>query len=183
MYSLFVSLELPLPVRERLTPLCGGLPGALRLDPEQFHLTIRYIGKVDGGMFRDVSEALATVKAVPLELVLEGVGFFPPKRRPHSVWVGVRKNDQLTLLRGRVDSVLRGCGLKPEGRKFSPHVTLAHFGGGNVKSDNPHHLAEYLAGYSLFRSEPFTVDQFGLYSGARSNHGPIYRLEGGYALV
>jgi 2'-5' RNA ligase len=183
MYSLFVSLELPQPVKDQLSVLCNGLPGAMWLDVDQFHLTVRHIGRVDGGVFADVRDALATVKAEPVEIELDGVGFFPPKRHPQSLWVGVRKSEELTRLRSRVDSVLKNCELEPEGRKFSPHVTLAHFSGGNVRSDKPNHMAEYLARTSLFKTEPFVVDQFGLYSGARSNHGPIYRLESDYALI
>ena len=183
MYSLFVSLQLPMSIRDQLTLLCNGLPGAHWLDADQLHLTIRYVGQVDGGQFEDVKGALAMVKAGPVELVLEGVGFFPPRRKPTSIWVGVKKNEELMQLHRRVDSVLRDCGLEPEARKFVPHVTLAHFGAGNVKSDRPGPMAEYLARHSLFRTEPFTVDQFGLFSGARSNHGPIYRQEADYDLL
>ena len=41
---LFVALDLPHPVRERLRWLAGGLPGARWLPPENLHFTLRFIG-------------------------------------------------------------------------------------------------------------------------------------------
>ena len=48
MPRLFVALELPAPVKRELARLAAGLPGARWVAPEQFHLTLRFIGEVNG---------------------------------------------------------------------------------------------------------------------------------------
>ena len=180
MYRIFVAAPLPSDVRNELASMCLGLPGVLWVDPEQFHLTIRYVGQVDGGQFEDVRGALSHVEVEPFEVILEGIGFFPLRRRPERIWAGVQKNEPLTMLRTRVDAALRPCGVTLDTRKYLPHVTIGRFGPGPVKNDNPQRLASYLAQFSLFRSAPFTMDRFALFSSVRSSSGPSYLPEAWY---
>ncbi|MBD3403051.1 RNA 2',3'-cyclic phosphodiesterase [candidate division GN15 bacterium] len=180
LFRLFTAIALPPEIRQRLTMLCLGLPGVLWVDPEQFHLTVRYIGPVDGGMFADIRSALALVEFEPFEITLEGVGFFPLRRRPEKIWVGVQKSEALGELRHRIDSALRRCGAPADPRKYTPHVTIGRFGPGPVKTDNPPRLAGYLSEFSLFRTGPIAVERFGLFSSARSHSGPQYLPEAWY---
>ena len=60
---LFVGLALPEPVRWQLGLLCTGLPGVRWVPPENFHITLRFIGEVDGGTLHDVDAALAGIRA------------------------------------------------------------------------------------------------------------------------
>jgi 2'-5' RNA ligase len=182
LYRLLVAIDLPPEIKQRLALISCGLPGALWANADQLHLTVRYIGAVDGGVFTDVCDMLKRVRAEPFQLMLRGIGFFPLRRTPESVWVGVSRSEDLILLRNRVNSAVTKCGLGPERRKYAPHVTLGRFGGGPVRTDNPRRLAEYLREYSLFQTEPFTVDRFHLYSSSRSHQGPLYRSEAVYPL-
>jgi 2'-5' RNA ligase len=177
MYYLFVAVEPPLAVKYQLAMLCKGLPGVAWSNHEQFHLGLRFIGSVDGAQMADAISTLATIKAEPFEITLEGVGFFPPKRVPERIWAGVQKNEALVHLHKKIDTALVRIGLAAEHRKYSPHVTLGRFGQGPVKSDNPKALAGYLAHNSLFRAKPFRCESFALYSSARSNQGPLYCRE------
>ena len=47
MPRLFTALEIPAALGESLSLLRGGLPGARWIDPENYHLTLRFIGDVD----------------------------------------------------------------------------------------------------------------------------------------
>ena len=60
---LFVALALPETVRWQLRLLSGGLPGARWVEPENFHITLRFIGEVDGAEFHDIDAALAGIRA------------------------------------------------------------------------------------------------------------------------
>ena len=177
MYYLFVAVEPPLAVKYQLAMLCKGLPGAAWGNHEQFHLNLRFIGSVDGAQKDDVISSLSAIKAEPFEIALEGVGFFPPKRVPETIWAGVAKNEALQHLHKKIDTALIRIGLEAEHRKYSPHVTLGRFGQGPVKTDNPKALAGYLAHNSLFKTKPFRCDSFALYSSMRSNQGPLYQRE------
>lgn len=177
MPRLFVAIDPPLAIRERLAALCRGLPGARWVEPEQLHLTLRFIGDVDGSVLTSVREALAEVRAEALSLQLEGIGFFPPRGNPRVVWVGIRKNEPLLRLHHRIESVLVRAGLAPEERKYSPHITLAR-----LKNTPASRIGAYLAQHGLFSSEEFQVNEFLLYSSVLNSRGARHYIEEGYPL-
>lgn len=178
MIRLFVAVDLPETVRQQLAGLCFGLPGAHWVAAEQIHLTLRFVGEVDGAMFRDIREGLAGVRSDSFAMQVQGLGFFPPRQSPRVLWVGVAKNDALVLLRNRVEAVLVRCGLEPEGRKFAPHITLARL------RDTPlSRLTNFLSGNALFATEPYTVEEFHLYSSLLTAKGAVHQLEASYPLA
>lgn len=177
MPRLFVAIDLPPAIRERLVSLCCGLPGARWVDPEQMHLTLRFIGEVNSSVFQLVREALTEVRSDPFTLRLEGIGFFPPRGLPRVAWAGIRKNDQLVQLRNRIESVLVRSGLEPEGRKFSPHITLAR-----LNNTPGSRIGAYLAHNGMFLSEEFPVREFFLYSSVLNSRGAKHYIEQRYAL-
>lgn len=180
MPRLFIALDLPEEVTVALDRLCEGLPGVRWADPDQFHLTLRFIGEVGQGMFYEIGEALARVSHPPFELALKGLGQFPPRGAPHTLWVGVEDpQGALPTLRRRVERVLDDVGIEPERRKFAPHVTLGRF-----RSPPPEpRLASYLFSRNLFRTQRFPVSSFGLYSSQLRPEGSLYMLEGSYDFV
>ncbi|GAB4340188.1 MAG: RNA 2',3'-cyclic phosphodiesterase [Desulfobulbaceae bacterium] len=177
MPRLFVAIDLPEEIKERLTPLCCGLPGARWVAPEQLHLTLRFIGDVDSTVFRDVREALAGVRSDGFRLRLEGMGFFPPRGKPRVVWVGVPRSDQLLRLRNRVESALVAAGLEPEGRKYAPHITLAR-----LKNTPAGKVGDFLARNGLFMTGEFPVTAFFLYSSVLNTKGAKHYIEEAYPL-
>ena len=178
MPRLFVALPLPEDVRRRLGLLAGGVPGARWVDPEKLHLTLRFIGEVDGGWAEDIISALAGVSAKPFELTLAGVGHWGTKERANALWAGVEKNPGLTHLQSKIESALVRLGLEPEGRKFAPHVTLARLSGSPDSR-----VAKFIADHNLFRLPPFPVTAFTLFSSFLSRGGAIYTPEVEYALL
>ena len=175
---LFVAIDLPDSVKEQVAGLCCGLPGARWVNPEQLHLTLRFIGEVDGGMFRDIRETLDEVQSDPFTLQLDGVGFFPPRGKPRVVWVGLRQSVDLSQLRNRIESRLVALGLEPETRKSSPHITLAR-----LKNTPASKVGRFLETHNLFLSTSFAIDEFFLYSSRFGRNGAIHRIEAGYPLT
>ena len=174
---LFVALDIPESVRERLAMLSTGLPGARWLLPEQLHLTLRFIGEVEGGLFLDIREALAEVVCSSFTLRLEGVGFFPPRKKPQVVWAGLSSDEKVRVLRNRIETKLVQVGLEPEKRKFAPHVTLARLH--NTPSCK---VGEFLERNCLFISPEFTVREFFLCSSVLNPRGARYFVEQEYRL-
>ena len=177
MVRLFVGVELPEDVRERLATLCAGVPGARWVPPENLHLTLRFIGEVDGGEAEDIYHALSAVRPRSFDITLSGVGHFGTSSEVKSLWVGVERNAELVALRDRIESALVRVGLEPEGRRFTPHVTLARL------RDTPvHRVSTFLAHNSLFRAGPIRVEHFTLFSSFLQGSGPIYTAEADYPL-
>ena len=176
---LFVALDLPASVKKSLEPLGKGLGDVRWLLPEQQHLTLRFIGDVDHGAMHDVAEALATVPARPFQLMLKGLGHFPPRGEPRVLWVGVDKSAELAGLKRRIDRALREAAVPAETRKFAPHVTIAR-----IRAPlSPTRLGTYLMRHSLYRSEPFAVSSFHLYSSWLRADGAEHQKEASYELV
>lgn len=178
MIRLFVGLPLPEDVRLGLAGLCGGVPGAKWVEDENFHVTLRFIGEVSEGAAEDIHHALMTVRAPRFEIVLAGVGHFETAGQVRALWVGIEKSPALAALRQRVESALVRGGLEPEGRRFSPHVTLAR-----LKDAPLARASSFLAHHNLFRAGPVPVDHFTLYSSFLKSDGPLYHAEAEYPLA
>ncbi|MDZ7641895.1 MAG: RNA 2',3'-cyclic phosphodiesterase [Desulfurivibrio sp.] len=178
MYRLFTAVDLPPTVAESLAAMGFGLPGARWVPAEQLHLTLRFIGEVDGGIFKDIRAALGDVRSPPFTIKLQGFGCFPPRGPARVLWVGVEPAEPVTALFKRVEKTLVRPGLvAPEKRKFAPHVTVARLD--KVPSNR---LGKFLAGNNLYASETFTVEQFHLYASELTPKGPFHTLEASYQL-
>jgi 2'-5' RNA ligase len=176
---LFVGIELAWTVRERLALLAGGVPGARWVPPENFHLTLRFIGEVPGHRAEEIYHALAALHAPRFELSLAGVGTFSKGGREVALWVGVERNPRLEHLQSKVETALRRAGLEPERRRFAPHVTLARLGNGTVESK----LATFVQANNLFRAEPMPVGHFTLFSARLGKEASVYTPEVEYTLA
>lgn len=174
---LFVALSLPDQVRWQLRLLCGGLPTTKWVPSENFHITLRFLGELDGREMDYVDAALAGIRAPSFTLQLAEVGHFASGGRVKAIWAGVAKEPALQHLHDKVESAVVRAGLTAEGQNYKPHVTLAR-----PKDPPPHKLQQYLAMHNLFRSEPFEVTQFTLFSSHLGGETPIYHAERSYDL-
>ena len=93
---LFVALALPDHIRWQLRLLCGGLAGANRwVPPDNLHITLRFLGEVDGRDAHYVDAALAGIRAPRFSLRLKGVDAFTSGQRVKAVYAGVEKQPAL----------------------------------------------------------------------------------------
>lgn len=176
MPRLFTAVEIPPMVGEALAMLRGGLPGARWIDPENYHLTLRFIGDIDDALARDVAQVLGGVARASFELRLDGLDAFGG-RKPRAVFAAASANPALAELQAEHERLLRRIGLAAEGRKFSPHVTLARLRGTSARQ-----VADYLAARAGFRSASFRIERFVLFSSRASVGGGPYVVEAAYPL-
>lgn len=148
------------------------------MDPMQLHLTLCFIGAVDGALFHDISQALGEVVFKPFSMQLDGLGFFPPRGKPRVLWVGVQKNEELQRLHQKIYNRLTRIGVELEKRKFSAHITIAR-----LRNTPAGKVARYLEANSFFCSEPFMVENFSLYSSVLRQQGAVHSVEQEYRLV
>jgi len=174
---LFIAVDPPEEVRERLALLCCGLPDARWAPPDQMHLTLCFIGEVDGAAFLDIREALTGIIAVPFDLRVRGVGFFPPRGQPRVVWAGIEQCEPLMTLQRKMVTLLFRMGIELENRKYSPHLTLAR-----LQQTPAAKVGKYLMENGLFSGGSFTVDRFALYSSVLGRKGASHCLEQSYPM-
>ena len=177
MPRLFVAIDMPERIRDDITATYMALPGARWVPEEQIHLTLRFIGEVAGDVAERVKSALRSVAGPSFSLTLKGIGFFPPRKEPHVLWVGLSENEELLRLQSRIERTLTAAGIEQDSRKFHPHVTVARLHG------TPHQkVAEYVTANSLFATEEFAVSSFFLYSSTLGKEGAIHTKEATYKL-
>ena len=124
MPRLFTALEIPRDAALSLSLLRGGLPGARWIDVENYHLTLRFIGDIEGHLADEIVDALDRVHRPSFSLSLTGVGAFGGKK-PHAVWAGAAASPDLAALQGEIERICQRVGVAADPRKFMPHVTLA----------------------------------------------------------
>lgn len=172
MIRLFVALSLPPPAVSALAGLGNGVPGARWVPAENYHVTLRFIGNVEGHVADDVCETLERIDAGTVDIDFDGLTWFGTKKKPTSIVARVAKNEGLLHLQRKVESAVVRSGLPPEDRKFMPHVTLAR-----LKGANPDAVDRYCAERSLVSIPSYTAESFVLYSSFLSQSGAIYTPE------
>ena len=176
MPRLFTALEIPHEAALSLSLLRGGLPGARWVDVENYHLTLRFIGDVDGRLADEIANALDRVHRPAFSLTLSGVGAFG-SRKPHAVYAGVAPSPGLFALQAEIERICQRLGLDADPRKFTPHVTLAR-----LRSSSPADVALYLSARGNFAAMPFRADRFVLMSSRDSVGGGPYLIEETWSL-
>lgn len=177
MLRLFVAIPMPEEVCDQLQSLCTGLQGARWVDRDGMHLTLRFIGEVDGAIAEDVHEALLRIAAPAFDLVLSGVDCFEQAGKVHTLWAGVEKQQLLVHLRDKIESAIVRAGVEPDHRKFKAHITLARFRNGAGGR-----IGGYLQRFSRFATASFTVDRFALFRSHLSSERAYYEVLAEYAL-
>jgi 2'-5' RNA ligase len=141
--------------------------------PEGMHLTLKFLGDVPEAQIGSIGDALQPVAAAraPFAISIASTGGFPTLRRPRVVWAGVQGGTEaLVDLAAGVDAALTGLGFPPEGRPFSPHLTL-----GRIKESG--HLDPLIALLQAHAADQFgemTVQEILLFQSELSPKGARY---------
>ena len=142
----FIAISLPDSLLDRLSTLQRRLekqvpPQSVRwVRATGIHLTLKFLGDTPTEKIPDIKRALTAVAhhAPACTFSVGGLGCFPNPRRPRVIWVGVQEpTGRLTALQAAIEEVMTPLGYPPEGRRFSPHLTLGRVGRRTRRSDVP----------------------------------------------
>ncbi len=177
MPRLFTGLEIPPDVADELAYYRGGMFGARWIDPEYYHMTLRFIGDVDRKTAHNVFDELERIQRQAFSVTLEGLTAFGGDR-PRSLVAAARPSPPLMALQAEHERAMRRAGLAPESRKYAPHVTLAR-----LRGVSPEGVADYLSARGRAESLTFEVDRFILFSSRDSVGGGPYIEEASFPLA
>ena len=127
---LFVAIDLPRGVK---TEVAGAVERLEErelpvkwVDPELYHLTVKFLGPVEQDRVEVVEEVLEKVgrETAPFDLAFSGFGAFPTIRRPRVLWLGAAASPAIRALKQDLEWSLAEVGFERETRAFHPHVTL-----------------------------------------------------------
>jgi 2'-5' RNA ligase len=174
MPRLFTGIEVPEDIVWRLSIIRAGLYGAHWIDPDNYHITMRFAGDMSHAQANHFADALADVRFDSFDIEVSGLGSFGGDK-PRAIWAAIKPSPALTLLQKAHERAARLAGLPPETRNFVPHITLAR-----LRNVSPHAVAEFLARHGGFFSAPFAVSSFVLFSSRPNQGGGPYVVEERY---
>lgn len=165
---LFVGLPIPLEVARALVRLAASieLPKGRRVQAEDIHLTLMFLGEAEESVLPLIERELATLKAPSLKLRLTGMGTFP---RAGVLFADVEPSRALLQLQTKVAEGMARCGFVPEERAYRPHLTLARFRGRLRLNEAKRILPPYL-------QKRFDVSAIYLYRSRPERTGPRYEV-------
>jgi len=177
MIRAFLAIDLPDVLRTKIALVQGELKRSsadVRWVPVgNIHLTLKFFGNVPDADIAPLAQAArqAAAQQPPLQLQVTQAGAFPSVKSPRVVWLGLAGDViPLTQLFHRLEKAFAALGHLPEGRAFSPHLTL-----GRVKSPaNRHRLAQLLEKLPPLDWPPFMVQELILYRSVLSPQGSTY---------
>lgn len=178
----FIAIPLPPAILDQLAMLQRTLeaqlpPRSVRwVQARSIHLTLKFLGDTPVEQLPEIKQALAIVarNAPACSFAVEGLGCFPNMRRPNVIWVGIQEpTGRLIALQDAIEEAVAPFGYPPEGRGFSPHLTL-----GRVQRKGPRHAAaqvgQVVASTPLGQLAEVSADRFALIRSVLKPSGAEY---------
>jgi|Deesub1362A_J573_1020465.scaffolds.fasta_scaffold01029_3 2'-5' RNA ligase len=157
-------------ILDELAQLKAGLK---LVEPQNLHLTLKFLGEVGEDMVGDIYDAM--IKAFspfsPFEVSLRGVGVFPSLRYIRVIWVGIEENkEKLIEMQSRLEENLSSLGIGKERKKFDPHLTLARVRSPRGRED----VKDFVVENATRSFGKALVDKVELKRSTLTPKGPIY---------
>lgn len=177
----FLAIELSDDVKSILRELTerldrAGIDGLKPVRPENIHLTVKFFGDVSANRVDSIVGALTlAARAIqPFILRLGSVGAYPNSRNPRVLWVGL-DGDVVSLREAHryIEAALEDINIKPDSRKFSPHLTVARLRDRASPSER-RRAAELLLNAAYQTGHPVTVERLSLMRSILRPEGPQY---------
>lgn len=125
----FIAVDIP---DERiiieLDKMCSmfDLQGVKRVEKENLHITLRFLGEISESALASVISSLKRVSFKKFQAHISGLGAFPSIKNPRVVWAGVKEGfAELIQLHSIIEKEFLDSGLRFEKEEYHPHVTLA----------------------------------------------------------
>lgn len=179
---LFVAVSLPEAVLEALdvvlAPLRTQLRNARWVEPQNQHLTLKFLGWAPSDRLEEIARVCTMVASghEPAKLMLTELGAFPSKRRVRVLWMGIEdERGSLARIAVDLDRGFEALGFPTEGRDYTPHLTVARF-------KLPVPLKSGFPELAAPSHDPLVVDSIDLYRSHLSPKGARYEVVRSFAL-
>jgi RNA 2',3'-cyclic 3'-phosphodiesterase len=176
----FIAIDLTEEIKKTLAGLQDELKKSEAdvkwVDPENIHLTLKFLGEISEEQVIQIKEVLdrVTSRLKPFEIGLSGIGAFPKLDYAKVIWAGIEKGKKETVdIAKNVETELERLGFAREDREFTAHLTI-----GRVRSGkNKEALKKKIL--SAHSSEPIAhsqqvISRIILYQSTLTPQGPIY---------
>jgi len=176
----FTGIALPGSVITALSAAQAGLPSGRPVAPENFHVTVAFLGEHPEPLIEDIHFALEGIRMATFELSLSGVDLFG-NDRPRVLYAAVQPEQELSRLRAKVRRAARDTGVSFPRERYNPHATLARFNSG-LTGEMAQEMRDFAARRMSFTAGPFVVSEFLLIRSMLGRTGPVYEQLAAYPL-
>jgi 2'-5' RNA ligase len=175
MPRLFSGIEIPDDIRQVLAELRQPLPATRWIEPENFHITLRFAGDITPPVANEFDANLSNISFDPFPVRITGLSTFGGDE-PRTLFAAIEMTNALQDLARANEMAARRAGLPPDGRRFVPHVTLARF----QTAPRLQPIVRFLERNGGLRLPAFTVTRFVLFSSKPLTGGGPYVVEHAY---
>ncbi|GAH53569.1 unnamed protein product [marine sediment metagenome] len=184
----FIAIDIDEVIRKDLADLQSELQSkadikkgdAKWMDPNNIHLTLKFLGEIKDAQVVDVCDITKDVagRHEKFELDVEKVGHFGG-RSARVLWVGAGHDcEKLLKLQEDLERQLASAGWPKENRKFSAHLTMCRIRNSRAGVK----LAQLTEGYKDFKLGSMPAESVCVYQSQLTPKGPIYTVLGNYKL-
>jgi len=178
MKRLFVAVKLT--PDENFLKTYVALRHALQLEkiswvqPENFHLTLKFLGKTPEEKLPAIRTALqqATEQTEAFSMKMTGTGIFGSSYKPRVIWFGVDNDTAIYQLGETVLNNLDKADFPRDRQNFVPHLTIGRIN----KIEHKKMFQEAIAAHRYDFLQEFPVDKIILYESLMKHTGVVYQV-------
>lgn len=111
-----------------LEPKTRDFPGLKWVEPQNWHITLKFLAEVKEGILEQIKESLRKIsnEFAPFEASLGSFGAFPERGSLRVFWIGLEDGaSNMIKIADSVEGEMSHLGFPREKRGFTPHLTLA----------------------------------------------------------
>lgn len=173
MLRLFIAISLPREIKQEIAKIEDTLKrcntAAAWVNPENVHLTLKFLGNVSQALVPEIQTIIETVarQFTVFPVCLTDFGFFPSEKKPRVFFIKTDMELTFTAIYRALEEKLSDKGFPAENR-FKSHLTLARF----KSPQNIDRLKKELPKFIL--KQRFYVESIALFKSTLTKSGSIY---------
>lgn len=124
----FISVKMPITDKINAVSEAVKCIGNVKPVPSgQIHVTLCFLGDVDETKIPRLCSSLESEfsDTDSFDVTVKGMGAFPDAKHARVIWLGIDDKNKLSECSEKTIKAVKKTGLKYDGKKFVPHVTLA----------------------------------------------------------
>lgn len=126
----FLAIDLPTELKKKLSELKEEAPADIKIkwvEEPNFHITLKFFGNISENflekIFKESEKIIKNYQS--FQLTLNQLGFFPEKKIPRVVWIGLTTQDETLFdLQKALEKLFKRLKINSDKERFHPHITL-----------------------------------------------------------
>lgn len=179
----FIAVDFPQEIKDKIEEITAYFktqlpPKVIKwVDPNNMHLTLKFMGETPVDRLEPIKKVMHQVVMVfPIfEIEIKNLGMYPNAKKPRVVWLGISSEEYLTSLHKQLDQALKELNIQPEGRPFSPHLTIGRVRR-SADQESVKAVGQTLSQFKVSSLGHVTINEIVYYQSELTPQGPNYTI-------